>query len=277
MTEHEHEHEHEHERDSRALADQPDHSHGLAGEQESDSDLRSQAKQAHAHGPAGESQGNPVEFWEQHYSGAAPVWSGKVNRTLADTVAGWTPGTSLDLGCGEGGDVLWLAQLGWNATGIDLSATAIARAKKQAGMEQGVVNARFIVGDLAEWVERGEEVDGIKESLDLVTASFFQSPVELPRERILRAAVERLAVGGRLVLLSHAAPPPWATGLGGGPRHFFTPEDELQALGFDSSGLRGSSSVSLTIVTAEVRAREVTAPDGSPALIDDTLVVVQRG
>ena len=107
-------------------------------------------------------------------------------------------------------------------------------------------------------------------------ASFLQSPVALPRERILRAALSRLAPGGRLVLVSHAAPPPWAQHdhAAHGPHdstrgpHFITPEDELAALGPLES--------EFAVLVAELRQREVADPQGNPAQIDDSVVVVQR-
>ncbi len=224
---------------------------------------------------ANEAHEDPSVFWEQRYAGAEPIWSGRVNETLAEVVGDLAPGSSLDLGCGEGGDALWLAERGWRAIGIDLSATAVARARARA--EKLGLSAEFVAADLALWVEAGEGVDGSAAPFDLITASFLQSPVALPRERILRAALSRLAVGGRLVLVSHAAPPPWARRDHGaisahehrtqGP-HFIAPEDELAALGALESGF--------AVLVAELRQREVADPQGSPAQIDDSVVVVQR-
>ena len=42
------------------------------------------------------------------------------------------PGTSLALGSGEGGDVMWMASRGWQATGVDISPTAGERARQDA-------------------------------------------------------------------------------------------------------------------------------------------------
>jgi 2-polyprenyl-3-methyl-5-hydroxy-6-metoxy-1,4-benzoquinol methylase len=39
------------------------------------------------------------------------------------------PGTALDLGCGEGGNAVWIAQQGWRVTAVDLSATALDRTR----------------------------------------------------------------------------------------------------------------------------------------------------
>lgn len=235
---------------------------------------------------------DPREFWEQLYAGAAPIWSGRVNRTMAEVVAGLPPGRSLDLGCGEGGDVMWLAEHGWHATGIDLSETAVERAREAArgrGVAvEGFGSTEFIAADLADWVAAGAEVDGNPGSFDLITASFLQSPVELPRENILRAALARLAPGGRLVLISHAAPPPWATaedaapghrhghGHGSGGPKFFSPDEELELLGLVRTTVFTDDGADYLVRIAEIRKREVNDPEGRAAFIDDSLVIVQR-
>lgn len=214
----------------------------------------------HHHGPSPE-HAHPAAFWEEMYAGSAAVWSGRVNETLAQVVADLTPGRSLDLGCGEGGDVLWLAERGWEAAGIDLSETAIGRATA-AATERGFAHARFYAADLGQWADQPAALGGPVGPFELITASFFQSPVELQREHILRAALQRVAVGGHLVLISHAAAP------GGGtdhPDHFVTLEDELEALALDESRWR--------VAVAEVRSR---TGRGDGHALDDTVIVAQR-
>jgi len=39
-------------------------------------------------------------------------------------VAELTPGKALDLGCAEGADAIWLAQRGWQVTGVDIAQIA---------------------------------------------------------------------------------------------------------------------------------------------------------
>lgn len=221
------------------------------------------------------SQGSdaPKAFWEDRYAGSERVWSGRVNQTLAEIVESLPVGRSLDLGCGEGGDVLWLAQRGWDATGMDLSETAIARATRAAA-EHGLVSASFVAADLVDWSRDPGRIE-----FDLITASFFQSPVALPREQILRAAAHSVAPGGHLVLVAHAAPPSWAAhehggagghrpGRGHGPQDFPTPESELAALDLDPARW--------DVLAADVRERAATAPDGSPATLLDSVVVARR-
>ncbi|MFC5337559.1 class I SAM-dependent methyltransferase [Leucobacter denitrificans] len=207
---------------------------------------------------------HPEEYWERRYASAGAVWSGEVNASLSKLVRDLTPGTALDLGCGEGGDVLWLAEQGWEVAGIDLSPTAIERATR-AAVERGFTHARFYAADLGRWADQPASVGGPIGPFDLVTASFFQSPVELQREHILRAASSRVAVGGHLVLVSHASGRPGHTDPPEDqPDHFVSPEDELTALALDASQWR--------VLVAE-RRRRSDAADHHP---DDTVVVAQR-
>jgi len=201
----------------------------------------------------------PAEYWERRYADAEQVWSGRVNRVLADVAAGLEPGSALDLGCGEGADVLWLAEQGWSATGIDISSTAIRRAD-EAARAANQPRARFLAGDLAE-LDAGERYD-------LVTASFLHSPVELPRAEILRRAAERVAPGGHLLITSHADYPPWADARHGHTHRFLRPAEEIEALDLDAE--------SWEIVLAEIRARETVGPDGRPAALDDAVVLLRR-
>ncbi|MDI6023702.1 class I SAM-dependent methyltransferase [Leucobacter sp. UT-8R-CII-1-4] len=231
--------------------------------------------------------GSPEEFWEQRYAGSSPIWSGKVNATLASAVAELVPGRSLDLGSGEGADVLWLAERGWQARGIELSPTAVNRARA-AVTAKSSDQASFEVRNLAEWASAGLQDDCEQEAFELITASFFQSPVELLRAEILRAALARLTPGGRLVLVSHAAPPPWANSQQGqlDPGHdhsaqrkgptFYSPADELAQLGLASATAEPQHTAEYVVEVAEIRQRQVKDPEGAAALIDDSLVVVRR-
>lgn len=226
---------------------------------------------AHAHTPAnsvrepraGES---PADFWERRYADAPAIWSGRVNASLAQVVQNFTPGRSLDLGCGEGGDVIWLAENGWEATGIDLSSTAVERARKTAE-DRVPGRAGFVAADLGAWAADPSTIDGSEAPFDLVTASFLQSPVEFPRGEVLRAAASRVGVDGHLVLIAHAAAPAWAEGRHG-PGDFPSPEGELATLDLDPEQWR--------VVTAEVRTREAVGPDGQASTLDDTVVVARR-
>ena len=206
----------------------------------------------------------PVDFWEERYAGSSRVWSGAPNRTLVDVVADLAPGRALDLGCGEGADVIWLARRGWQATGIDISETAIARARAAAS-DLDLPDARFEAADLSAWRPGGR--------YDLVTASFLQSPVALSRAEILRAVAAHVAPGGHLLVIAHAEAPPWSrlrhTHSDGHHADFPTPDDEVASLALDPS--------EWTALIAEVRSRGAVGPDGDEAVLHDSVVLMRRG
>lgn len=200
---------------------------------------------------------SPADFWEDRYASAEQIWSGKVNDAIVQVVSTLTPGRSLDLGCGEGGDVVWLAQHGWDATGVDISATATRRGA-EAARARGIPDDRihFEAADLETWSPA--------ESYDLVTASFLQSPVDLPRADILGRVAEHVVPGGRLLIVAHAGMPPWSTHAH--HHELPTPDEEVTAL-----GLAGWA-----VEIAEVRSREATGPEGQQAVLDDTVVLLRR-
>ncbi|WP_375386133.1 class I SAM-dependent methyltransferase [uncultured Microbacterium sp.] len=147
---------------------------------------------------------DPAEFWEARYltnrGESGQMWSGRVNATVEHEVEGLAPGNALELGCGEGADALWLAAQGWTVTAVDISATALAVGAAQAARDGVADRIRWVQADLATWHPASE--------FDLVTAAFLHSPVELPREAILRRAATAVAPGGRLVVVGHGAFPP---------------------------------------------------------------------
>ena len=208
-------------------------------------------------------QTTPAEFWEARYTKTAdPVWSGRVNRVLADVAATLVPGRALDLGCGEGGDAVWLAQHGWRVTGVDLSPTAVARgraAAASAGITEETL--RLVAADLATWTP--------PEVYDLVTTSFLHSwPVEIPREDILRRAADLVAPAGRLLIVSHAAAPTWADPDMVRSHRFPTPAGDLESLRLDPARW--------DVLTVETRKRNTVGPDGQPAMLTDAVVLVRR-
>ena len=232
---------------------------------------------------------DPQAFWEAHY-GPGPIWSGNVNAVLESVAADLMPGTALDLGCGEGADVLWLAHRGWHAVGVDIAQGAIIRARATAEastLDEG--RAQFLRTDLGILAQdrRPEELTG---PFDLITASYFQSPVALDRQHILRAAAALVAPGGHLLLTSHAAAPSWAADESQaqhapsdheaaadsaqhnhdhhGPADFPSPQSELATLDLDPQEWE--------TLRAEVVTRDTTSPDGSPARLDDTIVLLRR-
>lgn len=138
--------------------------------------------------------------WEKRYASGDRVWSGKPNPVLADVAGNLDPGCALDIGSGEGGDVIWLAERGWKAVGLELSATANRRAEKASErLSDRSGTARFITSDLTDL----EQVLG-EDAFDLVAVSYLHSPERLARTEILERVAPFVRVGGTLLITSHA-------------------------------------------------------------------------
>ena len=199
-------------------------------------------------------------FWEQHYGADERIWSGRANATLVDVVQDLTPGTALDLGCGEGGDAVWLALRGWQVTAVDVSPTALRRTDEhaaQAGVADRVTTERHELGRTFP--------DG---TWDLVSCAFLHSPVELAREDVVRRASAAVAPGGLLVVVGHAGAPSWAPAEHAAHARFPTPQEVLDDLRLPEEAWR-TERVGLVPRTA-------TGPQGQTGHLEDSLVVVRR-
>ena len=116
-----------------------------------------------------------VAAWEERYAGTGEaIWSGNPNESLVAVARGLTPGRVLDVGCGEGADVTWLAEQGWDATGIDLSQTAIDRAGEIA--EAKGVSVKLEVADITTWSDPEPRRGGF----DLVLGCFLHPGCPTP-------------------------------------------------------------------------------------------------
>jgi len=209
-----------------------------------------------------------AQQWDQRYRESERLWSGNVNDAVAACAQHLIPGTALDIGCGEGADVIWLAQHRWRVTGIDISQVAIQRAT-EAARAQGVPEgqAEFIAADLTTWQA--------PQQFDLVVAAFLHSHGEFDRGAALQTAQNMVTPNGHLLVVSHATFPPWAQA-----RHdenaehethgheMTTPESELQLLPLDAD--------EWSVEAAEMQSRQATGPEGQHAVLDDTVVLAQR-
>lgn len=205
--------------------------------------------------------------WEQRYASGDRMWSGKANATLVAVVDALAPGRVLDVGCGEGGDSLWLAEHGWQVTAIDVSPSAVAQVTSHAA-ERGLTDR--VHAEVVDLLAEDEQARAQRGTFDLVTASFVHSwEPDFPRAELLRRAAERVAPGGSLLVLSHAAPPPWShTGDGHTRPHLLTPDEDARLLDLDLDEWMPER--------IDIVPRAVTAPDGSPATLQDGVLLYRR-
>lgn len=196
--------------------------------------------------------------WESHYSSRERIWSGSANAALVREVAGMRPGTALDVGCGEGGDAIWLASEGWTVTASDVSATALARGAARSA-EAGVA-------DRIDWQRNDLTLTFPSGLFDLVSVQFFHSWEGPSRDPVLRAAASAVRAGGILLIVSHGAPPPWAD-VHGHDAHFDTPDETVASLRLGDEW---------DVEQAALVDRDVTDPDGRPAMVSDSVVRARR-
>jgi SAM-dependent methyltransferase len=131
--------------------------------------------------------------WDRRYAGAELLWTARPNRFLVAEVEGLAPARVIDLACGEGRNAVWLAERGWEATGVDFSRVALEKAQRLA--EARGVGATWIEADLVGYTPaRG--------AFDLVILFYLQVQ-ERERRTILRAGSGALAPGGTLLVVAH--------------------------------------------------------------------------
>lgn len=143
--------------------------------------------------------------WEQQYSDGCTPWD--TNITPPEVQTFWhsglllPKGTALDMGCGTGTNVAYLARLGLNVIGLELSVVALTRARARLRSIPPAVAARaFLVqSDVSRLPLRGVEASYILDIGCLHT---------LPRSRRKAYACDVMQIlvpGGYYHLYAHNA------------------------------------------------------------------------
>lgn len=128
--------------------------------------------------------------WDERYEALGLVWSAGPNLFLPPLVKNLNPGRALDLACGEGRNAIWLANNGWDVTGVDYSPVGIEKARRLAGDTQ----VQWVVGDVTTWMS--------KDRFDLVVIFYLQLPAPEFAEAMNRA-IASLDIGGTLFGVGH--------------------------------------------------------------------------
>ncbi|MGL5908624.1 MAG: class I SAM-dependent methyltransferase, partial [Phycicoccus sp.] len=84
--------------------------------------------------------------WDDRYAGSELLWTAEPNRFVVEQVGPLPVGTAVDLACGEGRNAVWLAGQGWRTTGVDFSATGLAKSRALA--ERARVDVRWVQHDV---------------------------------------------------------------------------------------------------------------------------------
>ena len=139
-----------------------------------------------------------------------------------------------------------------------MSGNALARVEalaREAGVAGRIETARH---DLAETFPEG--------TFDAVCAMYLETPVDFPRDRVLRRAARSVAPGGLFLVVSHGSAPPWSWA---SPETVFpAPEEALAAIGLDRRGW--------TTEFLGAPERTATGPGGQTATVADTVIALRR-
>ncbi|WP_067474823.1 class I SAM-dependent methyltransferase [Actinomadura hibisca] len=198
-------------------------------------------------------------FWDGVYAARSAAVDPRPNVRLTETVTDLPPGGALDLGCGDGGDTLWLARRGWHVTATDISATAVERLTALArshGVGDRVTAVRH---DLRESFPRG--------GFDLVSAHYLHTPFDLDRAAVLRSAAHALRPDGRLLVVDHGSTAPWSWNQDADTR-YPSPREVATGIDLDTS--------TWTVERADAPRRTATGPDGRTAEVTDHVLLIRR-
>ncbi|MEV0305905.1 class I SAM-dependent methyltransferase [Streptomyces prasinus] len=200
-----------------------------------------------------------VAFWDGVYAARPAAGDPQPNARLTETVTGLPPGDALDLGCGDGGDALWLARLGWRVTGADISAVAVERLAALARSHG--------LGDRVTTVRADLRKSFPPSGFDLICAHYLHTPFDLDRATVLRSAAHALRPDGRLLVVDHGSAAPWSWNQDPDIRY---PSPREVAAGIDLAP------ETWTVERADAPRRIATGPDGRTAEVTDHVLLIRR-
>ncbi|ASR37593.1 SAM-dependent methyltransferase [Prauserella marina] len=190
------------------------------------------------------------QFWEDRYGERDQLFSGDPNGVLVTEVTGLEPGQALDVGCGEGGDAIWLARQGWRVTAIDISKTALRRAAANSAD----------LADRVAWTHGDLTTTPLpSRAFDLVSLQYFPLPRGNPAT--LRTLLDTVVPGGNLLFVSHDI-----SDLDPDPERGFDPGDFFQPA--DAATLLDEN---WTVLVDETRPRNTPPPEGTRHTHDTVL------
>ncbi|MEU8825844.1 class I SAM-dependent methyltransferase [Streptomyces sp. NPDC048636] len=200
-----------------------------------------------------------LAFWDGVHAARPAAGNPRPNAPLIEMVTGLPTGDALDLGCGDGGDALWLADQGWQVTATDISAVAVQRLTALArshGLSDRVTTMRT---DLHTSFPPG--------GFDLICAHYLHTPRDLDRPTVLRAATHALRPGGRLLVVDHGSAAPWSWDQDPDTRY---PSPREIAADIDPAPR------TWTVERADTRRRTATGPHGRTAEVTDHVLLIRR-
>jgi SAM-dependent methyltransferase len=133
-------------------------------------------------------------FYEVGYRYFRMPWEGGPRAELVDLVESGhiQPCRAIDLGCGTGSNAVYLAQRGFDVTGVDYASAAIAKARQRAA--DAGTSATFVVDDVTNLRCISGEFDF------LVDYGTFDDLTPTDRDRYLTSLLTLSHAGSRYLL-----------------------------------------------------------------------------
>ena len=122
--------------------------------------------------------------WDERYDRDMYIYGKEPAAFLKQKISGLKKGKALVLAMGEGRNAVYLAQNGFDVTGVDISEVAIEKCNKLAKERNTTVNA--VVADLTDY-DMGEA------QFDLITNFYYYDPSIFPQ------VIEALKPGGMFI------------------------------------------------------------------------------
>jgi SAM-dependent methyltransferase len=143
--------------------------------------------------------------FEQAYQRQAPWDIGRPQPAIIQLAeAGQIRGSVLDVGCGTGENLLYLASKGHEAWGLDFVPVAIERAKAKAAQRK--IEARFIVGNALELKKLGRQFETV------IDCGLFHTFADEERPLFVQGLGDVLGPAGLLHILCFSDEEPGTVG-----------------------------------------------------------------
>jgi 2-polyprenyl-3-methyl-5-hydroxy-6-metoxy-1,4-benzoquinol methylase len=194
-----------------------------------------------------------AQDWDRRWEEHTPEPHAEPGRLFADLLKRVPPARALDIGCGDGRNAVWLAEHGWQVTGVDYSEIALGKATGLARRRR--VEVEWVLADVLDWSPPAE-------AFELVLVLYLQLPAD-ERRQVLAGAATAVAPGGTLLVVLSNLTEGW--GGPSSPTVLCTPHDI-------ASELPG-----LVIDRAERVRRTVSVGEAEHIAVDALVTATRRG
>jgi SAM-dependent methyltransferase len=156
------------------------------------------------------------DLWNERYANKELVWSAGPNKLFAEEVKDLPAAKSIDIACGEGRNALWLAEQGWDSTGIDFSDEGIDKGR-QIAAKRGL-DVHWIAEDASTYALP-------KNEFDLVAVLYLHTEHD-EMQAWLQNALNAVKPSGTFIYIGHD-PSNIEHGVGGPQNPDFLPSAEV--------------------------------------------------